>query len=120
MRAQRVISYVMGGVLALALLAGCSSTKPVVTAPPQPDVPAVSLFRMPIDTSASAYTNLRLKESVISYYKQQKSKPIWFDSIGHTSLGDSMVAVIHNIRYYGLLPQHYHCNEIENLMRSNA
>ncbi|HEY5918685.1 MAG TPA: L,D-transpeptidase family protein [Chryseolinea sp.] len=119
MRPQLCISYVLVGVLALAFLAGCASTTPQVIEPVQSDAPTVSLFRMPIDTSASAYIGLRLKESVISYYSLQKGKPIWFDSVGHISLGDSMFVIVRNIRYYGLLPQNYHLQELESLMESN-
>jgi hypothetical protein len=68
--------------------------------------------------SPAVYRGLHQMDAVISYYRQQKYKVTWFDSAGNIALGDSMFTVIRNVRYFGLLPQDYHLQEIDMLLKS--
>jgi len=109
------------GCFTVVLLSSCATSKTTVnlssTVVAEPIVQPV--VPMAMDSSAGVYRSLYRKEAVIAYYHLQDNKLIWFDSLGRISLGDSMLAIIRNVRYFGLLPQHFHLEEIEERLKFN-
>lgn len=92
--------------------------KILVTVPAKEAIPETlnteSEISMPGDRLHPAYKGLQ--EEVASFYRRHKSKSVWCSRTELSESGDSLVRLISNIRYYGLLPANYHFHEIiENL-----
>ena len=65
--------------------------------------------KMPSDSMDLVYHGLNRLEMVMRFYDESGGTPVWTNRVAET---DSLLSFIQNIRYYGLLPQHYHFNEI--------
>jgi murein L,D-transpeptidase YcbB/YkuD len=72
------------------------------------------ILLIPADSNDQLYDGLKRKKSVIKFYELRNNKPAWSDSKNILLLGDSMISMIKNVRYYGLLPKDYHLFEIED------
>lgn len=77
----------------------------------QDSVPAVPLI-MPGNPGDSLYAGLRNQAAVVDFYRTIDWDPAWVGSEETVVLVDSLVAFISKIRHYGLLPQHYHFDEL--------
>lgn len=104
----------------LGTLQGCRPVAPVVQR--QPDnfvVPKVEiLLLIPEDSTHAVYHGLRYVRHVYQFYKTSGFKPAW-NNDGPSFLLDSVVAVVENARLHGLLRQHYHAKEINDLKFSS-
>jgi hypothetical protein len=69
--------------------------------------------RMPLDSTDIVYNALHYPETVFEYYRQRGGATCWIHVDGLSMSGDSLLATIRNIRYFGLLPQQYHLAELE-------
>jgi L,D-transpeptidase YcbB len=105
-------------VVALLISSACQTQKvtlqhvPITTS----RVVAVKPIELPRDTSDSLYQQLFDCPSVVHFYRERNFAPAWFDSIRHPLAdADSMISIIRNARYFGLLPAGYHLKEIEQL-----
>lgn len=76
-----------------------------------------------IETLVSKYVNqedtaLTIDSIPLSCYKYFKplysNHLLWFNSSNLNSKGDSLLKLIENITYYGLIPTQYHLNQIKN------
>lgn len=64
---------------------------------------------MPSDSTDLIYQGLSRLDLVMKFYGESGGTPVWTNRVADI---DSLLSFIQNIRYYGLLPQHYHFNEI--------
>ena len=60
---------------------------------------------------------LRWKGLVKDIEESRESRRVWFKNDQLTPQGDSLVSMIQNLRYYGLLPKNYHISELETLLK---
>lgn len=101
-------------VLTVALVVvACKSqykTQPIVTLPIT-NPPAT--ITIPHDGHDSLFSGLYNHDAVILFYEAVNFKPAWFDSLGNSVSADSMITIIRNVRYFGLLPKRYHIAEID-------
>ena len=74
----------------------------------------------PADSTDQLYSGLKRKKSVIQFYESRNNQLAWGDNKSISLIGDSMISMIKNIRYYGLLPKDYHLIEIENNKRTGS
>src|SRR5690606_9425088 len=62
----------------------------------------------------SLYNGLKNRDAVLAFYQVSRYASAWTDHYQQPSaLTDSLIDLIRNIRYYGLLPQDYHLSELE-------
>ena len=64
------------------------------------------------DSASSLYKGLHQAASTLKFYELMHQQPVWVHQGRNSVLADSMTAFIQGIRYYGLLPQHYHAPEL--------
>jgi murein L,D-transpeptidase YcbB/YkuD len=69
--------------------------------------------RMPDDSTDNIYRDLRHAKMVFEFYQRRRGAVCWITNNGLSASGDSLITIINNIRYFGLLPQDYHINELE-------
>ena len=112
-----ITRQIVGAFLVIALLSfGCRSViNPVAvvvqsTQAAEKRSPEPTL--MPHDSTDEIYRTLNSKQSVIRFYTLMGNRPVWSNCNKLSTLGDSMVSLIKDVRYYGLLPKNYHANEI--------
>ena len=67
---------------------------------------------VPSDSRDDVFQGLHQFALVSRFYRESAHAPVWED---HQAQADSLLTLILNIRYYGLLPQHYHFREIVDL-----
>lgn len=67
---------------------------------------------IPSDSSSQIYAGLKRKKAVLKLYEARNFEPTWHHDQQVSTLGDSVIAFIADIRCYGLLPLNYHLNEI--------
>lgn len=72
-------------------------------------------LEVPADSSHRCFDGLRKKESVLNYYHHFGPKLIWITEIKTTALADSLILLISNAPYYGLIPNRYHITELESI-----
>jgi L,D-transpeptidase YcbB len=65
-----------------------------------------------LDTSLFADTSLVIPASVREVYRLTNYSLLWSDTSGFTKRADSLIEFIGKVRYCGLIPEHYHVNEI--------
>ena len=74
---------------------------------------------MPTDSTDSVYAELRWKDDVIAFYESNNHELVWYDSASKPlPVRDSLIDVICKARYFGLLPQNYHIDELKKLVDS--
>lgn len=71
-----------------------------------------NVIYMPSDPTDQTFIGLSRKQSVIRFYQQRNFRAAWIKDKHLSSIGDSLISLIENIRYYGLSPLDYHLNEI--------
>ncbi|HEX6891592.1 MAG TPA: L,D-transpeptidase family protein, partial [Chryseolinea sp.] len=82
-------------------------------------VKPIKPIALPRDPSDSLYKRLVDCPSVVHFYRERNFSTAWFDSLRHpTAKADSMMSIIRNARYFGLLPGRYHLNELDQLKDS--
>jgi murein L,D-transpeptidase YcbB/YkuD len=67
---------------------------------------------MPSDSSDEVYKGLGNRASVIRFYERREYNVAWYNPERVLPVSDSMVSLIRKARYYGLLPQDYHLQEL--------
>lgn len=102
---MNVTLLLMTGLLALSHLAAGQAEQPQV----------LKKKTETISQADELFRDLRWRSLVKNIEEARESRRIWFKDNKLTSPGDSMVAMIADLRYYGLLPDNYHRAEIENL-----
>ena len=75
---------------------------------------------MPSDTNNQIFGGLKSQRSVIEFYRRMNNKPVWFDGECLSPRGDSMIRIVQNARYYGLMPQRYHMDEFVDRKYSSS
>lgn len=71
-----------------------------------------------MDSVPDSFNNLFASAATFSFYQSNDFAPVWLKSRRTTSLADSMIHIIRSVRTYGLLPQDYHIEELDNLIRN--
>lgn len=111
--------------VAIAVLVGaCRSSKGVVAVTPSETIPhslpakLVSIDSVPVDSNDQAFKGLSIKSRIIRFYQTRNAQAIWFPGNTKSALADSMVSLIQQSRYSGLLPQDYQLAEIEYLQQA--
>jgi L,D-transpeptidase YcbB len=69
---------------------------------------------MPMDSMDIAYRNLAVKP-VRRFYEGREERLFWISGFNRSARGDSLIAFIGKVRYFGLLPDEYHVVEIDVL-----
>lgn len=107
------------GFILILMIEGCK--------PPsgdQPTDPATSAAQpedsvvIPADTTHPIYAGLYEPATVKAFYRWNRHLPAWINKRKLSTKGNSMVSFIRSIRNYGLLPQDYHLQEIEELLNA--
>lgn len=118
---RHTFSFVL--IFVIALLAGCRyPAQRTVSGNVKGDLSDDSLITLSapevilptFDSSLALYKGLYKQASVVAFYQYRDNRPAWINAQlqAGTPLADSMASFIANIRYYGLLPDNYHANEL--------
>jgi murein L,D-transpeptidase YcbB/YkuD len=113
------LRYLLMLLLSLSVTACHRQLTVTKTTPVQP-VNTVSPVLMPTDNSTVFYHGLRYPAEVMNFYVQRKGQPFWTDATGKTARADSALSIVGNARRLGLLPQHYHVEELSDLRNGNG
>lgn len=70
-----------------------------------------------LDSSFTAFAALENANVVFSFYKSASFYPVWVNEKGATPVADSLLAFIKDARFFGLLPQHYYFDELDQVVR---
>jgi murein L,D-transpeptidase YcbB/YkuD len=103
--------------------AGCKSSSYVSTSANLK--PGVTILKedplvVPIDSSIALFSGLKRKASVIKYYVNYGSNPVWIKDGEFTAFADSMMFVIRNAAYYGFTARSYHLTELDMIGSSSS
>ncbi len=105
------------------ILAGCRSTSvPVVSnSKPTIEMPVVvspAVLILPQQENHALYNRLAEPTLVHLFYEKREFQPLWFSAIGSSVFADSMLTIIQQARYKGLLAQDFHLTELKSLQDS--
>ncbi|MDQ2656148.1 MAG: hypothetical protein M3Y60_01915, partial [Bacteroidota bacterium] len=102
----RTLSYA-GVVLIFASMVSCQKALILDGSFEQEEVTVLPLV-LPAEDD-SLYNGLKNRDAVLAFYRVTRYNSAWTDHLQQPSaLADSLVSLIRNIRYYGLVPQDYH------------
>lgn len=99
------------------LLAACSDSVQHLTktsANPQPDN---SLFQILKDSTFIHRSGLFSYCALTDFYTDRHHKFAWLKEGTYTPQGDSLLAVLKRVQYYGLIPDDYHLDVIDSLSK---
>lgn len=104
--------------LLLGLIWGCRqpamltvSVKPPIDTTEMATVP----LAMPDELRNGTYAGLKNAQTVVDFYKRHDFATVWMRD-NTSALTDSMISIVKNVRFYGLLPQKYHLAELSTLL----
>lgn len=105
------------------ILAGCRSSSVPVESNTKPtrEMPVVVLpvvLTLPQDEKHAVYNHLAEPTLVHLFYEKREFQPLWFSAIGKSVFADSMLTIIQQARYKGLLAQDFHLTELKSLQDS--
>jgi murein L,D-transpeptidase YcbB/YkuD len=72
-----------------------------------------------VDTAAIDQASLHMPASVFSLYGKRQFKPVWFDTLRLNRSGDSLIHLIQNAEYHGLIPDDYHFSSLTKLLKDS-
>jgi L,D-transpeptidase YcbB len=109
--------FLLGALLTVLIFVGCSHHSSLVATvqdqhnevtftPPSPP------FEIPGDTTDPIFNGLYARCAVIQFYQKRGTQAIWSTHLDKTSEADTLLGVIKNARYYGLLAANYHVAEL--------
>lgn len=111
-------------ILSCAVLCQCRNVTPSHTT--SEAIPASEMaepearLSIPFDTLDAVYGGVKRKKMVAEYYRDREGAPIWHSTPLSLQRGDSLVAFVQDIRYYGLSPGRYHGQSLSNLRGQEA
>lgn len=111
--------YLLLRILILISVTGCQhkvATSGGTSIPQVSEIAAIKAIRLPGDLSNPVYNDLRFAEAVFSSYERNSFRPFWLERNIPSEKADFMVEIIRSARRYGLLPQHYHSNDLPYLV----
>jgi len=104
--------------LLLGLIAGCRQPA-MVTLSVKPPIDTTEIaaapLAMPGELQSGTYAGLKNAQAVADFYKRHGFEMVWMRE-NTSALADSMVSIVKNVRFYGLLPQKYHLTELSTLL----
>ena len=102
----------------VAIAGACHRKLTTAIADPSPRVQdkAIQAVHIPADFSAAVYDDLRFGREIFDFYARRNFRPFWLEGAARSLRADSMIMLIRSSRRFGLLPQHYHFQEIPGLM----
>lgn len=73
-----------------------------------------------LDPALISQSPLSTRESVKRFYSLRDFSLLWSDSSGMLPAADSMMYIIHRANRYGLIPEDYHLDELDNLLKDSV
>ncbi len=104
--------------LLLGLIWGCRQPA-MVTVSVKPPIDTTEMATVPLampgELRSDTYAGLKNAQAVVDFYKRHGFEVVWMRD-NTSALADSMVSIVKNVRFYGLLPQRYHLTELSTLL----
>jgi murein L,D-transpeptidase YcbB/YkuD len=88
------------------------TTTPVITLPPE-NIILASLN----DTTFAEEENLYARCTLFDFYRTRQYSLTWFKKDALTPQGDSLIKLLHQSTYFGLIPEDYHIARIDTLYK---